>query len=138
MEPLSNLHSPRDLESLAPPPILHGPVLRQAQRAEIHSALQLILGSGGRAASEEQVVDFLRFAVYRGIDLNELWLAEDAGIIVWAVLPVVSPGRTMLLFAPSYVPPSIKDTVVRPLVERVLEHFGSRAIELAQVLIDPG
>src|SRR5437870_4444902 len=137
MEPLSNLHSPRDLESLAPPPIIHGSVLRQAQRAEIHSALQLILGSGGRAAGEEQVVDFLRFAVYRGINLNDLWLADDAGIIVWAILPVVSPGRTMLLFVPSYVPPSIKDTVICPLVEHVLEHHCDRAIDLAQVLIDP-
>src|SRR5256885_13542946 len=111
MEPLSNLHSPRDLESLAPPPIIHGSVLRQAQRAEIHSALQLILGSGGRAASEEQVDDFLRFAVYRGIDLNELWLADDAGIIVWAVLPGVSPGRAVLVVPASDGPSSTKGTV---------------------------
>jgi ribosomal protein S18 acetylase RimI-like enzyme len=43
----------------------------------------------------------------------------------------------MLLFTPSHVPADIIDTVIRPLVERVLEHFRGRAIDLAQALLDP-
>jgi ribosomal protein S18 acetylase RimI-like enzyme len=75
--------------------------------------------------------------VYRGIDLKDIWVAEQRGRILWAILPVVSPGRTMLLFAPTTVPSDILDTVICPLVEAVLEHFHGRAIDLAQVLIDP-
>ena len=41
----------------------------------------MILGTGGQLATEEQIVDFLRFAMYRGIELNDLWVADDAGTI---------------------------------------------------------
>jgi ribosomal protein S18 acetylase RimI-like enzyme len=98
----------------------------------------LILGSNGRPPAEEHIVDFLRFCVYRQIDMSDLWVAADpAGRIVWALLPVVSPGRTMLLFSPTYVPPDRKDTHARPLVERVLAEYRDRAVDLAQVLLDP-
>ena len=43
------------------------------------AALRLILSSGGnRRASDEQVVDFLGFAMHRGIDLSATWVATDA------------------------------------------------------------
>ena len=141
MEPLSNLHAQRDFGRGGRDANV---VIRPVRRPEIHRSLQLILGQGKRPAAEEQVVDFLRFAIYRGIDLNDIWVADDGGPIVWAILPVVSPGRTMLLFSPSHVPSAMLDTVICPLVERVLEHFGgggaraaAETIELAQVLIDP-
>jgi ribosomal protein S18 acetylase RimI-like enzyme len=112
--------------------------IRPVQRAEVHASLQLILGSSGRPASEEHVVDFLRYAVYRQLDLNDIWLAARGRKLVWAILPVISPGKTMLLFSPTHVPPAEQDTSVCPLVERVLEHYQTRAVELAQVLLDPG
>jgi hypothetical protein len=98
----------------------------------------MILGTNGRLAAQEHVVDFLRFAVYRHIDLNEVWLAGRAGVMVWAILPVISPGRTMLLFSPTHVPADQLDTCVVPLVECVVEHYRQRAVDLAQVLLDPG
>jgi ribosomal protein S18 acetylase RimI-like enzyme len=105
---------------------------------ETRVALQLILGNVEQPASEEQIVDFLRFAVYRGIRLNDLWVAEYRARIVWAVLPVVSPGRTMLLFSPTHVPLTLMDTCARPLVEKILEEFRARRnVHLAQVLLDP-
>jgi mycothiol synthase len=140
---LSNLPGGHDLSggdspvrrAIAPAP---GVLLRRAQRAEVHQSLQLILGSNGRPPAEEHIVDFLRFCVYRSIDLSDLWVATDpGGRIVWAILPVVSPGRTMLLFSPTYVPPDTKDTHARPLVERVLAEYRDRAVDLAQVLLDP-
>ena len=113
VEPLSNLRQGRNFGG-------NGggdgsgdlPSLRPARRPEVHRALQLILGQGSSPASEEQVVDFLRFAVYRGIDINSIWVAHDGQRIVWAILPVVSPGRTMLLFSPTHVPGNHKDKFV--------------------------
>ena len=133
VEPLSNLRSRRNVVTGDG----EGVVLRPAQRREIHNALQLVLSQGGQLAGEEQVVDFLRFAVYRSIDMNSMWVAAENGRIVWAILPVVSPGRTMLLFSPSHVPKNARTMIVCPLVERVIEHYQGRAIDLAQVLIDP-
>jgi len=112
--------------------------IRPVHRAEVHAALQLILGSQGRPAAEEHVVDFLRYAVYRGLDLNDIWLAASAGRMVWAILPVISPGKTMLLFSPTHVPAEHQDTCVCPLVERVVQHYQNRTVDLAQVLLDPG
>ncbi|MEO6435109.1 MAG: GNAT family N-acetyltransferase [Tepidisphaeraceae bacterium] len=111
--------------------------IRPAERREIHAALQMILGVNGRSAAEEHVVDFLRFAVYRGIDLTDTWVAVAGGQLLWAVLPVVSPGRTMLLFSPSHVPSTLIDTCAAALIERTLEHSRGRAVDLAQVLLDP-
>ena len=111
--------------------------IRRVHRAEVHAALQLILGSNGRPAPEEHVVDFLRYAVYRGLDLNDIWLAARGGRMVWAILPVISPGKTMLLFSPTHVPHNEQDTCVCPLVERVVQHYQNRTVDLAQVLLDP-
>ena len=112
--------------------------IRPVQRAEVHAALQLILGTQGRPAAEEHIVDFLRYAVYRQLNLNDIWVADVGGRMVWAILPVISPGRTMLLFSPTHVPAEHQDTCVCPLVERVVEHYRDRSVELAQVLLDPG
>ena len=142
---LSNLPGGHDLPGQPPVQPVHrtlvappGAILRRAQRPEVHRCLQLILGANGRPPAEEHVVDFLRFCVYRAIDMNDMWVATDpAGRIIWAILPVISPGRTMLLFSPTHVPVDTKDTFARPLVERVLAEYRQRAVDLAQVLLDP-
>jgi mycothiol synthase len=143
---LSNLHGGRDLGGGGgggggdgnPVQSSAAFQVRPVQRAEVHAALQLILGSQGRPAAEEHVVDFLRYAVYRGLDLNDIWLATHNGRMVWAILPVISPGKTMLLFSPTHVPADYQDTCVCPLVECVVEHYRNRTVDLAQVLLDPG
>ena len=112
-------------------------VLRKAAKADVHACLRLILGSAAELASDEQVVDFLRFAVYRGIDLSDIWLAERRRTIVWAILPVASPGRTMVLFSPPQVAPTLQDTVAPELIGRVLAEARQRGTQLAQVLADP-
>jgi mycothiol synthase len=115
------------------------PVLyRPAGHEQVHPGLRLILGSDGRLADEAMVVDFLQFAMQRGIDLNDLWVADQGGRVTWAVLPIVSPGRTMLILAPGGRPRGERgDEVARALVEAVCEHCLARGVALAQVLLDP-
>ena len=111
--------------------------IRPAERRELHAALQMILGVNGRPAAEEHVVDFLRFAVHRGINLKDTWVAASGGALSWAVLPVISPGRTMLLFAPSFIPPQLEQACIVPLVQPALESCQSKQVDLAQILLDP-
>jgi ribosomal protein S18 acetylase RimI-like enzyme len=117
-------------------------ICRPAKRDEIGQGLRIVLGMGGRLADDEQVVDFMQFALRRGISLGDLWLAErtPGGAIVGAVLPIVSPGRTLLLLSPPD-PPRRRDphtpSVLETLVQRVCEHFATRGVQLAQVLLDP-
>jgi len=111
--------------------------LRKAQKNEVHNCLRLILGTASELASDEQVVDFLRFAMYRGIDVSDTWLAERRGCIVWAILPVMSPGRTMVLFSPPHVAPTLQDTAAPELIANVLAESRFHGVHLAQALIDP-
>ena len=117
-------------------------VCRPARREEISVALRVILGSSGHLADDAQVLDFMQFALRRGISLADAWLAEDAATstLLWAVLPVVSPGRTLLLLGPTE--PSTRHhpqlgPVAEALVERTCAHFATRGVQLAQVLLDP-
>lgn len=105
--------------------------------AEVAPALRLILGSGGYLADEAQVADFLRLAALRGIRLADLWLAEIERRMVWAVLPMVSPGRTMLMFgAPAKFAGSRTDAVVQTL-DAACRQFTQRNVQLAQALLEP-
>jgi GNAT superfamily N-acetyltransferase len=117
------------------PGTAHDPVTcRPCVRGEIHAALRLILGTGGRLADEAAVLDFLEFSLQRRIDLNDIWVAERDGRVVWAMLPIVSPGRTMLLLTPNG---SGKTDLAGKLADAVCEHFAARGVRLAQVLLDP-
>ena len=118
----------------SPPPL----VCRPAGPEQVHPALRLILGADGRPADEGMVVDFLQFAVQRDIDLNDVWVADRGGRVAWAMLPIVSPGRTMLLLAPGGRPRDDRDDAARALVDAVCDHFAARGVALAQALLDPG
>src|SRR5205823_14810088 len=52
---------------------------RRVQRAEIEPALRLILGTETGLASDEQVLDFLAFAIERKIDVNEIRVSMKHG-----------------------------------------------------------
>ena len=119
-----------------------GVVCRPAEREEISIGLRVVLGAHGHPADDAQVVDFMQFALRRGISLADLWLAERTGdrALLWAVLPVVSPGRTMLLISPSDLPHRRSADLVGvagTLIERACTHFAARGVQLAQVLLDP-
>jgi len=112
-------------------------VYRSVARGEVDQALRLILAADRRLATDEQVLDFLNFAMHRGIDLSEIRVAEESGRIVWAILPVLSPGRTMLLLSPPRVSPRLSDTIAPRLIGDVVDRFAARDVHLAQALIDP-
>ena len=94
---------PRTTRNVAPDsrPVDHHAPLR---RGSCHSALRS-LGSNGTPVDEQHVEHFVEFAAGRGIDTAQVWLAvrsaepsaRDGAVIHAALLPIVSPGRTMLL-----------------------------------------
>jgi ribosomal protein S18 acetylase RimI-like enzyme len=109
---------------------------RAAAPDELNDAMKMVLSSGGKPAGDLQVVDFLRYAVHRGIDLNDTWIAERSGHIVWATLPVINPGRTMLLLMPDEAPAGDLQAVTE-LLNAVCDYFGRRDIAMAQALLEP-
>src|SRR4051812_44594090 len=119
-------------------PALADVVCRPAAREELSVGLRVVLGAHGHPADDAQVVDFMQFALRRGIGLSDLWLAERTSdrTVVWAILPIVSPGRTLLLLGPSD-PPHRRGAdavaVAEMLVERVCTHFAGTGVQLAQV-----
>ena len=113
-------------------------VCRRAARDEVGGALSLVLATPAGHADEAQVVEFMRFALRRGIDVREAWVVAAGGSIVWAVLPVVSPGRTALLLSPAALPygPGGAEAA-GALLDAVCADLAPRGVQLAQVLLDP-
>ena len=114
-----------------------GVVCRPVQRGEIESALRLILATPAGLGADAQVLDFLSFCVERQIDTNATWIAVQRDRIVWSMLPVVSPGHTMLLFTPQVLFAQTSEQAVARLCDEMCTHYGSRGVQLAQMLIDP-
>ena len=107
---------------------------RLARPEEVEPALAMILGPAGAAASREQITDFLEFASLRRIKVEETWVASAGGRLAWAVLPILSPGHTALLFTPAKRPDGID---LAPLLDLVCAELLSRQVQLAQALLDP-
>jgi ribosomal protein S18 acetylase RimI-like enzyme len=120
------------------PPAGSAPVYRPAGREETVAALGFVLGTAAHPADDAHVYDFLRFAQRRGIEASAAWLADAGGSLAWAVLPIVSPGRTMLILGPVGGP--AQPAVLRlagELIDAVCAHYAARDVQLAQVLLDP-
>jgi mycothiol synthase len=109
---------------------------RPAAPGEIHMALAMILGSQGRSAPAAQVADFLNAASQRRIDPRSIWVAQTANRIVWAILPVINPGKTCLLLGPSELPESTVPAATR-LVTEICQNLIRRGLHLSQVLLEP-
>jgi mycothiol synthase len=115
-----------------------GPVIvRPAVAAEVTPAFRMILGNGGYLADESQVAEFLRFSVDRSIQLSDLRLAESNGKMIWAVMAIVSPGRSMLLFGAGAKFAGGRNDAVSLTIDAVCGEFARRGYQLAQALIDP-
>lgn len=101
------------------------------------AALRVVLSNGPHRASDEQVVDFLRYAMARGIDTTATYLAERGGEMLAATLPVPSAGRTMLLLAPPCFATADHREAAGLLLEHVMGVYSAEGVHLAQVLLDP-
>ena len=108
---------------------------RPARENEAAAAVRLVACSAGHV-DERQVKEFGRLAEAHRLDLGGVWLAEQHGKAISAVLPIVSAGRTMLLFPA--VPPGdpFHEEVLKRLLEAVCERAAGEGIHLAQVLLD--
>ena len=113
-----------------------GAILRPAHTAELDLAIRLVLGGQAAGITDHQVSEFLAFANERGIDLGLLWIAEHADKPLLAALPIISPGRTALLFA-SPPPSHATESTLGHLIDAVCQAIRERDIHLAQALLDP-
>jgi GNAT superfamily N-acetyltransferase len=104
---------------------------------ELEAALRLILSTARGPADDDQILDFLQFAAQRKIDLQALRIVEEAGELRWVILPMVSPGRTMMLFSPALPPTPLQQPAAHALIDHLLMEYAQRDIHLAQALLDP-
>jgi mycothiol synthase len=113
-------------------------VCRRAGPAELPGAVGMILGSPGRPAPAAQVAEFIKSALSRRIDVQGVWVAEVSGHLVWAVLPIPNPGRTLLLLTSQEMGQGMESPSLPAarLVREICGHFASRGAHLAQVLLE--
>jgi ribosomal protein S18 acetylase RimI-like enzyme len=128
VNPLSNLDQEYDAAQLA---------CRPATPAQIPAALRLILGNAAQDATDSQISDFIRFAEQRGIRLSDLQVIQANGRLIWAILPMVNPGRTVLYFAAPVRAAASHPAAVGTAIESICRTMAQQNIQLAQVLLDP-
>jgi mycothiol synthase len=109
--------------------------LRPARPAELPVALAMILGSPRRLAPAGQVAEFINAAIARKMDINAIWVAEKARHVVWAVLPVVNPGRTALLLTSSDIDAD-STPAASALVGEICGNLARQGLHLTQVLLE--
>jgi GNAT superfamily N-acetyltransferase len=110
--------------------------IRLATSDEIEPALRLVLSPPGGTADAKGIADFIAFARERGMTFDALHVAERGGRLVSAILPVVSPGRTMLMLLPAGAIRGA-ELATGQLVDGVCAYAVERDVHLAQVLVDP-
>ncbi len=109
-----------------------------AHPSEAATCLKLILGTAAGPADDVTVSEFTAFTQSRKIDLGEIGVAEVDGKISWAALPMLSAGRTMLLFTPGQTPAPPAVGAVGAVIELLCQRHAPRDIQLAQALLEPG
>ena len=103
----------------------------------MEAALSVVLAPPGGSADIASTREFIAFSNERGIGLEGLHVAVREGRIVSAILPVISPGRTMLMLCPPGGSSKSADAATGQLVEPVCRHSAQQGVHLAQTLIDP-
>lgn len=111
-------------------------ICRPIQAQELRPAMAMILGGPHRPAPSAQVTEFIKSAAERRIDAGGTWVAQRGGRIAWAVLPIVNPGRTLLLLTSSEID-DFSEPAAAQLVNEICSHFTKQGVHLAQVLLEP-
>jgi len=110
--------------------------VRPAHDSELQSAVRLILATASGHPDEMQVREFLRLAAAHRQDAGGMWVAEQGGRLLSAVMPVVSPGKTMLLFVPTHLHGDQLAALTRKLVDAVCARAAQQGVHLAQALLE--
>jgi GNAT superfamily N-acetyltransferase len=112
--------------------------IRPARRDEIDPALRLILAMGSGVAGDESVLEFLAVSKFRGMDLTSTWVAVDTREqLLWAVLPMTSPGKTMMLLVPPRLRPAVTARHVAEICAAAVLEPRFEGVRLVQALLDP-
>ncbi|MGF1633956.1 MAG: GNAT family N-acetyltransferase [Phycisphaerae bacterium] len=133
MSLLSNLLGRRP----QPPGGDDAPQVRQVLGEELEPALRLILGGTAGKCGDATLLDFLNYAVHRHIDLYEARALVAGGMVRWAALPIVSPGRTALLLCPGKTPADSLHQGARDVLEACCHNVALAGCQIAQVLLEP-
>jgi ribosomal protein S18 acetylase RimI-like enzyme len=96
----------------------------------------LILATPGGHPDEMQVREFLRLAGAHRHDAGGIWVAEQGGRLHSALMPVVSPGKTMLLFVPAHLHGEPQTTLTKKLLDAVCARAAQEGVHLAQALLE--
>ncbi|MGE5607657.1 MAG: GNAT family N-acetyltransferase [Bacillota bacterium] len=110
--------------------------VRPARADELPTAIRIIIASFAGRANEQLAADFLQLAKAHQSDLGGTWVATQNGQLVSAVLPVLSPGRTMLIFPPVHLPSQGHEHATRQLIEHVCLQAHQAGVHLVQALLD--
>ncbi|MEM8872954.1 MAG: GNAT family N-acetyltransferase [Planctomycetota bacterium] len=114
--------------------------VRPVDRSEIHAAVRLMLGRLGELAEDAAVLDFLRFAVARKIDLGQMQVvAGDRGGaegLKFVATPIAVPGGSAIVSCTAAPPAQIADAASAAL-SRACDGLADAGHKLAQVLTDP-
>lgn len=103
---------------------------------EVDAALRLLLSGHLGTPGEAQKKEFLGFARQRGVDPADFLVAVEGGLLWWALLPAVSPGRTVLLLSPSLMPAGPTVHHAKALTEVACGMMAAHGVRLAQLLLD--
>ena len=108
-----------------------------AEPADLAPATQTLLADSSGHVDADAASEMLRLAHAFSHPAGGVWIARQSGKIISTILPVVSPGRTMLLFAPNTLKTDVAARATRDLLDAVCRHAGTQRIQLAQALLDP-
>ena len=133
MNGVSNSEWDRDWKPLGPPAF----ECRTAAGADITPAIQMLLASDDGPADASQVADFLGILAKRGVAVTDLWVVDANGKLLWSVLPMPSPGRTLLLLGAPARFAGRHQQAISAGVASVCFHYSLRNLHLAQTLLDP-
>lgn len=111
--------------------------IRLIEPDETDEALRLLLGQHGRKADDAVVVDFVRYARHRQIDLKQTFVAVSGDRIVAACLPVVAPGRTALLMTSTAGSSRQIPGAIAGCVAATCNALDPKEVEIAQLLLEP-
>ena len=108
-----------------------------AEPADLAQATQSLLADASGHVDPDGANEMIRLSQAFSQPAGGVWIARQSGKIISTILPVVSPGRTMLLFAPNTLKGEVAARATRDLLDAVCRHATSQGIQLAQALLDP-
>lgn len=106
---------------------------RLAGQDDVRGGLRLVLGCD----DEVQLAEFLRYAPQRHVDVKLLWVATTGTTIVWSALPVISPGKTVLLLSAATGTSGRQREAADTLIRQICQSCRTQGLHLIQTILDP-